>query len=499
MPIDHFSYSDNRTFNLRYLVNQTFWKKGGPIFFYCGNEGDIEMFAQNTGFMWDNAPNFNAMVIFAEHRYYGKTQPFGNQSYANLENLGKLSSEQALADYAVLLRYIKSNTTGAANSPVIAFGGSYGGMLAAWFRIKYPHVIVGALASSAPILQFQGLTPCWTFPAIVTRTFKNSGPGCDTSIQKSWSAIREKAKTDAGRTWLSTNFRLCPNSFLNKSEDAQGLIDWLNGGWSYLAMIDYPYPTNFLNPVPGWPVKAACKYLNYSSVGKNPEALLTGIFQAISVYQNYTGTKQCFSLVEQATSSLGTDGWDFQACTEMVMPMCQNGTDMFEPSPWNLTQYIQQCASAFYGVKSRPNWATTNYGGNMLQWASNIIFSNGNLDPWSGGGVTQAVEGADNSLHYIMIPEAAHHLDLRGADPGDTVFVKRARVQEVSIINQWIQGLDTRCAVGNGSASPSPFTLVQSTQKAYSGSTNPSNGSVGISGLSRGMVALLLCSLLAFK
>ena len=83
--------------------------------------------------------------VFAEHRYYGQSIPFGNDSLkpGNPELSGYLSSEQALADYAELLTHIKATVKGASTSPVIAFGGSYGGMLAAWFRVKYPHICDG--------------------------------------------------------------------------------------------------------------------------------------------------------------------------------------------------------------------------------------------------------------------------------------------------------------------------------------------------------------------
>ena len=53
---------------------------------------------------------------------------------------------------------------------MIAFGGSYGGMLAAWFRIKFPHVCDGAIAASAPVAQFSA--PCDAFGRVVTSDYK---------------------------------------------------------------------------------------------------------------------------------------------------------------------------------------------------------------------------------------------------------------------------------------------------------------------------------------
>lgn len=71
----------------------------------AGNEGNVEGFANATGLMWENAPQFGALIVFAEHRYYGRSQPFGKDSWR--VDPSYLTTEQALADYAELLAHLK--------------------------------------------------------------------------------------------------------------------------------------------------------------------------------------------------------------------------------------------------------------------------------------------------------------------------------------------------------------------------------------------------------
>ena len=97
--------------------------------------------------MGDIAPEYGAMTVSVQHRYYGESMPFPefgqDGDFKDLSKTGYLTSEQALADVAQIITHIKETVTGAQDSPVIVFGGSYPGMLAAWARIKYPHLIDG--------------------------------------------------------------------------------------------------------------------------------------------------------------------------------------------------------------------------------------------------------------------------------------------------------------------------------------------------------------------
>ena len=196
--IDHFGFTqppgDSFTFQQRYYVCDDYWRRAnethgnGPIFFYTGNEADVTLYINNTGLMWQSAPEFGALLIFAEHRYYGQSLPFGSDSNDHLEYL---SSEQALADYAQMI-YTLKKAWDCEDSAVIGFGGSYGGMLASWMRMKYPSALDGAIAASAPIMAFAGENPQTREEAyyrIVTRDaspIAQASEMCTTNVQSSW-------------------------------------------------------------------------------------------------------------------------------------------------------------------------------------------------------------------------------------------------------------------------------------------------------------------------
>lgn len=435
--LDHFNYNSwgNGTYSERYLITDEYWRKGhGPIFFYTGNEGDVWDFALNSGFIVELAVKQKALIIFAEHRYYGKSLPFGEESF-NIENIGLLTVEQALADYAVMITQLKEEL-GAQKCPVIVFGGSYGGMLSAYMRIRYPNIVAGALAASAPVLSTVGLGDPGQFFRDVTADFENSKPACKDAVKAAFQELQTLAQLkDYNR--IQSAFLLCKTPSSDK--DLHHLNGFLRNAFTLLAMLDYPYDTSFMSKMPAFPVQVACEtMLNGSDV-------LSALRDAVGIVYNSTGTQTCFDLyslyVECADPTgcgLGFNSyaWDYQACTEIEMCFESNNvTDMFPTMPFTTTMRKEYCANR-WAVLPRPGWLKTQYWGDALSTASNIIFSNGDLDPWANGGVRKSLS---ESLIAINIADGAHHLDLRGSTEYDPASVTKARQQEDLIIAQWVQ------------------------------------------------------------
>ncbi|KAM5584332.1 hypothetical protein ABKV19_003949 [Rosa sericea] len=360
--LDHFNFRPDSfsTFQQKYVINSKYW--GGsnisaPIFAYLGAETSLDSVISYTGFLPENANQFQALLIYIEHRYYGESIPFGSrtEAFQNASTLGYFNSAQALADYAEILIHVKTQLN-AEHSPVIVIGASYGGMLASWFRLKYPHIALGALASSAPILYFDDIIPPENgYFSIVTKDFREASETCYQTIKQSWSEIDALASMPDGLSNLSKMFHTC-----SPLSAASYLKYSLQSMYMKAAQFDDP-STN--------PVNMICNGIDGASSTNDTLAKIFAGLVAIA------GNNSCYlndapSSTNALPSSTNDDetsvGWSWQACSEMVIPVFAIGNNtMFQPSSFDPQSYSNNC-KAQYGVPSRPNWVTTYYGGHGI-------------------------------------------------------------------------------------------------------------------------------------
>ncbi|GIQ88234.1 peptidase S28, partial [Kipferlia bialata] len=176
--VDHFDPLNFDTFSQRYYRYDGEWvpSNGGVVLYICG---EYECSGLQDFRLWplDIAASLNATLVVPEHRFYGETQPMPDWT---VDSLRLLTVEQALADLAQFLDYFQAQLfqeTGRTDIPVFVIGASYPGALSAWFRLKYPHMVKGSIASSGVI------NPIKDFHSFDTHMY-NAIPGyCSNAIQ----------------------------------------------------------------------------------------------------------------------------------------------------------------------------------------------------------------------------------------------------------------------------------------------------------------------------
>ena len=316
-PLDHFSYISTDTITLRYLINNDNCNSSSscPVLFYCGGEDDITAFANATGFLWDLSQKLQALLVYAEHRYYGKSLPITKENNPNLPAFSHLTSQQAMADFASLGSSLNvpslTDSTTPGKRTIIATGGSYGGMLAAWLRVSYPHVFSGALASSAPVLY---LNPEVNTPdAFYSVVNNNYSPKYRGKIRQAFEDLLELIL--AGKfEQIKEELGLCeaPGS----AQQARNTVAWLQQGFGVLSELDYPYPTSFLHSLPANPINVSCALFDEAGGG------IAGLSAAVSLVGD--GDK-CVDvdLTEWWAFAPGfiPGPWTYQRCTDLVMPV----------------------------------------------------------------------------------------------------------------------------------------------------------------------------------
>jgi len=257
---------------------------------------------------------------------------------------------------------------------------------------------------------------------------------------------------------FSTLMKLC--DAIAVGSDIDSLYAHISNAYAYMAMTDYPTAANFLNPMPAWPVNASCEFfkdvpnVSGEKVIQDPKAtaltdrqvlVFTALRNSANVYFNYDNKKgYCMDGKDSgATGSLASAGWDVLQCNQLAMPNSTGTDSMFIPYTFDYQANTQSCQDQ-YGLTPDYRWALREFGGynitRDLKHYSNIVFSNGELDPWRAGGLQgdQYFE-VNLKLPYYVIKGGAHHLDLRLPTPADHgTDVEWVRQQEAENLENWI-------------------------------------------------------------
>jgi pimeloyl-ACP methyl ester carboxylesterase len=172
--VDFFSHKQD-TFRQRYFVfdkhrsNST--GNDVALLYICG-EAMCSGTPQNYAI--DYARELGASLLTLEHRYYGKSVPVPTLSTQNLRHL---TTQQALADLAYFIQFYGKHAK--LHKPKwIIIGCSYAGALSAWFRLKYPHLVVGALSSSGVV---NAILNFWEFDDQIRIS---TGPKCSAQLRR---------------------------------------------------------------------------------------------------------------------------------------------------------------------------------------------------------------------------------------------------------------------------------------------------------------------------
>ncbi|KAF7828935.1 putative serine protease EDA2 [Senna tora] len=387
--LDHFSPYDHRHFQQRYYEFLDYFRiPDGPIFMViCG---EYSCNGISNDYISLLAKKFGAAVVSLEHRYYGKSSPFKSLS---TENLRYLSSKQALFDLAVFRQYyqnslnVKLNRTKGEN-PWFVFGISYPGALSAWFRLKFPHLTCGSLASSAVV------HAVYNYTEFDQQVGESAGTECKAALQETTKLIEQR---------LAVNGRKLKTLF-NAAELE------IDGDFMYLLADAAAVAFQYGNP------DRLCKPLVEAK--KAEEDLVNAYAKYVKEY--YLGTfgvdVQTYNQKHLKNTAISEDSsdrlWWFQVCTEVAYFQVAPADDSVRSSKVDTRYHLDLCKNVF-GEGIFPDVTATNiyYGGTKIA-GSKIIFTNGSQDPWRHA--SKQTSSPDMPSYTISCYNCGHGTDMRG-------------------------------------------------------------------------------------
>ncbi|XP_030633836.1 thymus-specific serine protease [Chanos chanos] len=438
-PLDHFDGENTETFSQKFYVNDFYWDRPeGPVFLYIGGEGPMSETSVLAGHHVEMAEEFGALLVALEHRFYGDSI---NPDGLEVENLVYLSSQQALADLTTFHRHISQQYDLSHKNTWISFGGSYAGALSAWLRGKFPHLIFGAVASSAPVrakLDFS------SYNKMVGLSLMDESVGgsnkCAGNVWEAFAAV-EAALFAGNTTEVGKDFDCCetPDSDDDQIELMQSLADVVIG------IVQYNEEGGPLS------ISQLCDIMTNKSESYDEELeAYDRLIKVVEIYQDSEDTPCLDASHEQTIEELSNTTvtktgssrqWYYQTCTEFgFYQTCEDASCPFSRM-LTLQSQTELCPQVFdiptHTLPERIAFTNHYYGGNRPE-THHVLYVNGKIDPWQELSVLHNGTAMDRD-RALLIPDTAHCADMNPAKAEDRPTLQHAREHIKRHVAIWLK------------------------------------------------------------
>lgn len=397
--VDHFDVSNMQTYQQRYYVNDQFFlsdDKRSPVFLYLGCEGELTNKWVQVGLAAEWGRWFGAKLVALEHRYYGQSQPVASW---DSDNMKYLTTYQALEDIAHFIDSFKDLR----DHPWVVFGGSYGGSLSAWARLKYPNLIHASVSASGPF------NPQIDFPeylSVAENSFRYyGGEQCVNDIQTANNALSVLVNSTDQKTLddISQRLQLCHNLTPNRNIlDNWSFWESLADGFASVVQYNKELGGTFN-------VQQLCQRMAKASDKLNELLSINNMLLANNNEKCRTWSQQ--DQINSITNitvdpAMNMRQWTWQTCTMYGFYQTNEGQVRSFGDRFELDLFIEQCRAAFgkeYDL-ARLELLADRFNSTMSATAyrgSNVIFTNGNIDPWHALSIERQSPDYGIYSHYI--------------------------------------------------------------------------------------------------
>jgi len=383
---DHFDALDTTLFEQRYFYNDAYYKPGGPVFFQLGQEGPSNIRDVDGGLAVALAPQFGALVVELEHRYYGPGEscPVDNLETHNMKWLSSMQALEDFADFRVDFHNIVNIDGMDGTEPWVIFGCSYAGAMTSWLRMRYPHLFITGIGGSGPV---EAQVDFFEYDEVVSYSLTQNSQECWKNSQSAMQTAGDMASDPSNWDELAQMFNTC-----TPITDAPTFIDTIYNPIAFSvqyneASLDFPRDS-FCETMKN---SSNTPLQNLADANANPKFGNPPGCLVIDIYNGPDGLLNTSTSVEFRK-------WMWQTCSEFgyYQTAGHNGKNTLSPIV-NVSFFIDMCATTFNGafdediINTAIQHTNDRYGAKHPD-STNVMFPNGFEDPWSSLGIKRMVK-----------------------------------------------------------------------------------------------------------